>query len=143
MNWYAMILVCSDMKWLDSKQIWWVCLLTQVIGFAHDERTRLGRKVEFADVYHSANRYAVGSTMVPIVLPRSTLWSFRRGRLVLGRESMVIQGHTLSPDMCDELEVTESQLQDLAGNSLPDWLAGGGRYVMWVTVCVDINLAVN
>ena len=156
------VLICyeisSDMIWFHLKQLSYrlptcvylmlcliivcfiACLRTQVIGFAHDERTRLGRKVEYADVYHSANRYAVGSTMVPIVLPRSTLWSFGRGRLVLGREAMALQGHTLSSEMFESLEVTESQLQDLAGNSLPDWLVGGGRWyvdidAMWHRPC--------
>jgi len=48
------------------------------------------------------------------------LWSFEQQRLVLGRESLALQGHTVDPEILATLETTEGQLQDLAGNSLLD-----------------------
>lgn len=86
----------------------------QVVAFAADERYRLDRRVEYADVYHSANRYAVSAGHFPIVLPRTIGWNFIRQRLVLGRECMMLQGHTVH----EESSATETQLQDLAGNAL-------------------------
>lgn len=93
----------------------------QVAGFAADEKYRQGRTgLSFADIYHSANRYGTGERAIPIVLPRSMLWSFEQQRLVLGRESLALQGHTVDPEILATLETTEGQLQDLAGNSLVD-----------------------
>ena len=89
----------------------------QVVGFAADERYRQGRDLQYADVYHSATRYGTGENHVPIVLPRSTLWTFNRQRLVLGRESLALQGHTVNPYLIGAVKVSEGQLQDLAGNS--------------------------
>lgn len=94
----------------------------QVVGFAFDDRSRLGKDIDFADIYHSAHRYATTKSSHPIVLPRGTVWSFKHGRLVLGRESMAIQGHSMKRDFLDELEISESQCQDLAGNSLLAWV---------------------
>ncbi|CAK9071761.1 unnamed protein product, partial [Durusdinium trenchii] len=87
----------------------------EVVGFAYDERTRMRKELNYADVYHSANRYGSGKEQVPIVLPRSQLYSFLRGRLVLGRESLRLQGHGWDPRHL--MLYSESNLQDLAGNS--------------------------
>ena len=86
-----------------------------MVGFAYDERTRMRKELNYADVYHSANRYGSGKEQVPIVLPRSQLYSFLRGRLVLGRESLRLQGHGWDPRHL--MLYSESNLQDLAGNS--------------------------
>ena len=92
-----------------------------MVGFAADERYRQGREaLRYADVYHSANRYGTGERFIPISLPRSTLWNFERQRLILGRESLTLQGHTVDPEMIEELELSEGQLQDLSGNGLLD-----------------------
>lgn len=90
-------------------------LFCQVVGFASDERERLGKPVDYADVYHSASRYSTGRGNFPIVLPRTIGWTFLRQRLVLGRELMMFQGHSVSAD-CD---LTEAQLGNMAGNA---WL---------------------
>lgn len=88
------------------------------MGFAADDRYRLHKELTYCDSYHSANRYGTGHQSVPIVLPRSTLWSFSRQRLVLGRESMSLQGLSWNAEDLDELNVPETHLQNLAGNSL-------------------------
>ena len=50
--------------------------------------------IRFADIYHSANRYATsGQSRVPVVLPRSTMWDFTRGRLLVGCLSEIILLH--------------------------------------------------
>ena len=49
------------------------------------DKDRETKDVGFADVYHSASRYAVSPAgCVPIALPSSMLYSFERGRLILG-----------------------------------------------------------
>ena len=87
----------------------------KVVGFASDDAKK--KSLTYADIYHSATRYSTGFEQVPIVLPRSILWSFKRGRVVLGRESLSLQGHSWNHEEIDELEATESQMQDLAGNA--------------------------
>lgn len=87
----------------------------QVLGFACDDRDRLGRPMDFCDIYHSANRFSSGHKTVPIVLPRSILWSFDRARLVIGREALLLQGQSVESDVADN--TTEPQMQDLAGNA--------------------------
>lgn len=88
----------------------------------------MGKRISFADVYHSANRYNTGHLALPIVLPRSQVWSVGKGRLLLGREALVVQGHPARHETLDELELTEAQFQDLAGNSLPGWIQLNGFY---------------
>lgn len=107
---YYMYVTC--IKGCDEMNSTW----SEVVGFASDERTRMGRsEIAFADIYHSANRYSTGTKeRLPICLPRSMFWSFDRKRLLLGRESLLIQGHAVS-DAADDF--LESQLQDLAGNA--------------------------
>ncbi|CAK9118311.1 unnamed protein product, partial [Durusdinium trenchii] len=104
--------VCKQVK--ESP---WFRVLTEraqeVVGFASDERERLGKPVDYADVYHSASRYSTGRGNFPIVLPRTIGWTFLRQRLVLGRELMMFQGHSVSAD-CD---LTEAQLGNMAGNA--------------------------
>ena len=94
-----------------------VFVSVKVVAFANDDRTRGGRPINFADVYHSANRYSVGTTSLPIVLPRSQVWCFSKGRVILGREALAIQGHSVEDDLLNGLEAPESSFQDLAGNS--------------------------
>ena len=89
----------------------------EVVGFAADDKFRQGKAIQYCDIYHSANRYATGDHHVPIILPRSILWSFPRSRLVLGRESLALQGHAYEHESISDLQMTESQLQDLAGNA--------------------------
>lgn len=119
----------------------WFKVLTdrtkEVVGFAHDEVSRMGRCIEFADVYHSANRYSTGQTTLPIVLPRSQVWSLKRNRLLLGREALAIQGHPACHSVLDELEMTEGNFQDLAGNSF------SGNVILAVIMAILCSLRFN
>ena len=38
--------------------------------------------------------------------------------MILGRESLALQGHTVDAEMVEELELSEVHLQDLSGNGL-------------------------
>ena len=90
--------------------------VAEVLAFVCDERGRQGRtEIQFCDIYHSCHRYATGTSMVPIVLPRSIMWSFSRQRLLLGHELLAIQGHTVTQEQFKS--VTENQMCDLAGNA--------------------------
>lgn len=92
----------------------------QVVGFCCDERERLGRAIDYADVYHSANRYATSSRDLHIVLPRSISWAFQQNRLLHGVEHMAIQGHTVKVEVDSASGgkgFTSSQLTSLAGNA--------------------------
>ena len=52
----------------------------------HDALTQPDRKLRFADIYHSANRYAIsGEDAIPILLPSSQMYDLKRQRLLLGR----------------------------------------------------------
>ena len=91
-------------------------LILEVVGFACDDKFRSKKHVSYADIYHSANRYSVGTSQTaPIVLPRTLLWSFQHNRLLLGRELLRLQGLSFEPDMLGEY--SESQLGNLAGNA--------------------------
>lgn len=91
-------------------------LILEVVGFACDDKFRSKKQVSYADIYHSANRYSVGTSQTaPIVLPRTLLWSFQHNRLLLGRELLRSQGLSFEPDML--AEYSESQLGNLAGNA--------------------------
>lgn len=83
-----------------------------MVGFAAHDR-ELGKDVRFADIYHSANRFATGGSILPIVLPRSQIWCFDRNRLLLGSELLGIQGQEN-----DGAGFSQAQLTDLAGNAL-------------------------
>ena len=57
----------------------------EVLALAAMDREKDEEPIRFADIYHSANRYATGpNAHVPVVLPRSTFWDFKRDRLILG-----------------------------------------------------------
>ena len=57
----------------------------EVLVLASKDRDRDPGSLRFADIYHSANRFATGPpSHVPVCLPRTTLWDFSRGRLLLG-----------------------------------------------------------
>ena len=71
--------------------------------------------MDYCDIYHSADRYASSTGHFPIVLPRTIGWSFVRQRLILGQESLRLQGHSVEPHVAKKY--TENQLQDLAGNA--------------------------
>ncbi|CAK9069202.1 unnamed protein product [Durusdinium trenchii] len=108
----------------DIRQSEWFGILTErakeVVGFGSDERERLGRRIDYCDCYHSANRYATSHTHFPICLPRTIGWSYVRQRLVLGRELMTLQGHTPLNDDANIDEgkpFSESLLGNLAGNA--------------------------
>lgn len=97
----------------------WFKVLTsrakEVLGFAADEKYRLGKPINYCDVYHSATRYSTGDQHFPIVLPRTIGWSFTRQRMILGRECLLMQGQSLYEET--ESSFSEHQLQDLAGNA--------------------------
>lgn len=87
-----------------------------MIGFAADEKYRSKKRFNYCDVYHSANRYACGTMdAVPIVLPRSIVWSFQRQRPLLGRELLRCQGLSYHSEVLEPF--SESQLTNLAGNA--------------------------
>lgn len=112
----------------------WLMNENQVVGFAADERYRQGREaLQYADVYHSATRYGTGERNVPIVLPRSTVWTFGRQRLILGRESLAIQGHAVNAHTIGVAKLSEAQLQDLAGNSFLGHESWNNSLSMWGT----------
>lgn len=94
----------------------WFGVLTdrakEVVGFAEDERSRMGRPIQFADIYHSANRYGHGDDLVPIILPRTQCWSFSRQRLLLGSELLRLQGQVPAEGAWSQTHYT-----DLAGNA--------------------------
>lgn len=92
----------------------------QVVGFAADDRFRAKKNVTYADVYHSATRYSVGpASTLPIILPRSQIWTFGRQRLLLGRELLRCQGLSYHDDVLNEYP--ESKLCNLAGNACFDF----------------------
>ncbi|CAE7208709.1 unnamed protein product [Symbiodinium microadriaticum] len=97
----------------------WFALLNprvQVVAFADDERIRLHKPIEFVDAYHGANRYSTGlAGAVPIVLPRTIGWSFRRQRKLLGAELLRLQGMSFGRSVYEQF--TDAQLSDLAGNA--------------------------
>lgn len=59
----------------------------EVLAFAeHDSLKRPEKELRFADIYHSANRYAVSSgSCTPIILPSSLMFDMERRRYLLGR----------------------------------------------------------
>ena len=78
---------------------------------------RMKRKISFADVYHSASRYAVGqNNILPCLLPRTLAWSFQRNRILTGQELLRCQGLSFEDE--DVPEFSQSQLTSLAGNAL-------------------------
>ena len=93
-------------------------IFSQVLGFVCDDKFRAKKKIGYCDIYHSANRYSCGSTAssCPIILPRSIMWSFTRGRPLLGRELLALQGLSYQQDHLSGF--SESQLGNLAGNAL-------------------------
>ena len=87
----------------------------KVVAFAADERYRGKKDIQYVDAYHSANRYASSGELFFIVLPRTTAWSFKKQRLLLGRELIRLQGLSFPPRMLDQF--SESCLGDMAGNA--------------------------
>ena len=76
-------IACGNSKWFATlKQ-----RSKDVVTFAeHDALTQPDRKLRFADIYHSANRYAIsGEDAIPILLPSSQMYDLKRQRLLLGR----------------------------------------------------------
>lgn len=60
----------------------------EVLAVAAMDREKT--EIRFADIYHSANRFISSpQEYVPVILPRTTLWDFKRQRLLV---SAVSQG---------------------------------------------------
>lgn len=61
--------------------------MKDILAFVEQEQQASPNKdVRFADIYHSANRYALGSSScLPIILPSTVLYDLERQRLVLGQ----------------------------------------------------------
>lgn len=90
----------------------------QCVAFAETEvkNQNTGEQSATADVYHSANRYLLGSpNSCSICLPKSLLWLFKHNRPMVATEHLRIQGLAFS---CRQLGLfSEPQLKDLAGNA--------------------------
>ena len=58
----------------------------EVVALAENDKiNKPDECLRFADVYHSANRYATSSKdCTPVILPSSMIYDFERGRLLLG-----------------------------------------------------------
>ena len=57
---------------------------TQVVALAEKDRAAKGN-IEYCDCYHSINRFTSGpADHVPVVLPSSLIWTFKRNRLIIG-----------------------------------------------------------
>ena len=113
-----------------------------MIGFAADDKYRCKKDVAYADVYHGANRYSVGTAAaVPICLPRSIMWSFAKQRPLLGREMLRLQGMSFAADDIDG-EYSEHQLSDLAGNAFLTWIPAKSWILNlnWIQFCCWLAL---
>ena len=78
---FCLLLIINYLNFLQ------VCLLHiishQVLALADGDREH--KDVAYADIYHSANRYNCGPCAhLPVVLPSSVMYSFKRNRLLLG-----------------------------------------------------------
>ncbi|CAL1135526.1 unnamed protein product, partial [Cladocopium goreaui] len=88
----------------------------------------------YGDLYHSANRTpSSGQQEVPTILPSTKLWHLERGRLLLGRELLHLQGIRFNAETMDKL--SETQMTDLAGNAFSSTVC----LSILIAICMELN----
>jgi len=88
---------------------------------SHFEQNSIPFDSELFTTIEQAPGFGTIVPVIPALLQRSRVWSFKHGRLLLPQEHLAVQGISLSEEVIEEATLCDMQMKSLAGNAMNFW----------------------